>query len=183
MDFKTTAKKLVAAFERQGVEYGLIGGFALGLWGVHRGTVDMDFLVRRDDIAKVDGIMAEFGYELRYRSENVSQYLSPQAVFGEIDFLHAFRSASLAMLTRAETKVLFGNGISLRVLQPEDLIGLKLQALVNDPRREPVDRSDIEMLMGARGRVMDWELIRGYFEIFEMTELFVELERKYRHAH
>jgi len=183
VDFKATIRNLVAAFERERIGYALIGGFALGLWGVHRGTVDMDFLVKREDLDRVDAIMADLGYQLRYRSENVSQFLAPLPVFGELDFLHAFRKASLEMLERAEHKVLFGNGITLAVLQPEDLIGLKLQALVNDPRREPVDRSDIEMLMAVRDRNMNWGIIREYFEIFEMLELFNELERKYHHGH
>ncbi|GFO68312.1 hypothetical protein GMLC_18910 [Geomonas limicola] len=183
MDFKATVRKLVAAFEREGIDYGLIGGFALGLWGVHRGSVDLDFLVRREDLHTIDAVMSELGYELRHRSENVSQFLSPHLVFGKLAFLHAFRKASLKMLERVEHKVLFGNGITLAVLQPEDLIGLKLQALVNDPRREPVDRNDIEMLMAVRDRSMNWEIVREYFEIFEMLELFNELERKYHHGH
>jgi len=52
----------------------------------------------------VDTIMTEMGYECRYRTENVSQYISPLKVFGEVDFLHAFREASLKMLGRAEKR-------------------------------------------------------------------------------
>jgi hypothetical protein len=81
-----------------------MGGMALGAWGVPRGTVDVDFLVHHEDMEKVDGIMQELGYECRYRSENVSQYISPLKVFGEVDFLHAFRTPSLSMLQRAEEK-------------------------------------------------------------------------------
>ena len=77
---------------------------ALGAWGVPRGTVDIDFLVHNDDMKKVDGIMRGLGYECKYRSENVSQYLSPLKVFGEVDFLHAFKTHSLSMLQRTEEK-------------------------------------------------------------------------------
>jgi len=41
---------------------------------------------------------------------------------------------------------------------------------------------DIEMLMKIHGKVLDWELIAEYFELFESTPLFLELKRKY-YAH
>jgi hypothetical protein len=77
VDFKTITRRLVAAFSEQHIAYGLIGGYAVGLWGVPRGTVDMDFLVRRDDMGKVHSIMESLGYENVFASENVTQYVSP----------------------------------------------------------------------------------------------------------
>lgn len=179
MDFKAVTKRLVSAFSEQGIPYALIGGYAVGLWGVPRGTVDMDFLVRRDDMAKVHGIMETLSYETVFASENVTQYVSPLATFGEIDFLHAFRPATLNMLTRAVEKTLFSEGVSIKVLLPEDLIGLKLQAFANTKTRERLDMYDIEMLMKIHGKLLDWELVGEYFDIFESTELFQELKRKY----
>lgn len=41
--------------------------------------------------------MKENGYECKYKTENVSQYISPLKIFGEVDFLHAFREISLKM--------------------------------------------------------------------------------------
>ncbi len=57
MDFKLVTEKLLTAFNEHDIHYALIGGLALGAWGVPRGTVDMDFLVNRDDMEKVDAIM------------------------------------------------------------------------------------------------------------------------------
>jgi len=182
MDFKTVTKKLLAAFTEENVAYALIGGYAVGLWGVPRGTVDMDFLIRRDDLEKVHRIMETLGYETVHASENVTQYVSPLALFGEIDFLHAFRGASLRMLSRAVEKPIFLNGLTIRVLLPEDLIGLKTQAIANNADRESLDRYDIESLMRIHAASMDWDLIEEYFELFEMSDVFCELERKY-HAH
>lgn len=179
MDFRSVTKKLVADFEAEGVAYALIGGYAVGLWGVPRATVDMDFLVQADDMGKVDTIMRSLTYEVAFASENVTQYVSPLAVFGEIDFLHAFRQASLGMLTRAVEKTLFSDGVSIKILLPEDLIGLKLQAYSNNQTRERLDMYDIETLMKIHDKSLDWELVRGYFEIFESLELFEELKRKY----
>ena len=50
--------------------------------------------------------------------------------------MHAFRDASLEMLGRAEEKVILGGLLNIKVLKPEDLIGLKLQAIKNDAEQK-----------------------------------------------
>jgi hypothetical protein len=135
MDFKAVLSLLLKKFNEDNVNDALMGGFALGLCGVGRTTVDIDFLISRDDIKQIEKIMTEAGYERRYRTENVSQYVSPLAVFGEVDFLHAFRKASLEMLKRAQEKRVFNHSLKIRALMPEDLVELKLQAIKNDPQR------------------------------------------------
>ena len=91
MDFPTVLKNLVAAFQENTISYGLIGGFALGLWGVPRATAALDFLVGAEDMPTVHAIMTSLGYSRRYHSINVSQYVSDLRFWGEVDFLHAFR--------------------------------------------------------------------------------------------
>ena len=179
MNFRTVTEKLLTSFKEQQIPYALIGGYAVGLWGVARGTVDMDFLVRREDLEKLDRIMAALGYELRYRSENVSQYMASQALFGEIDFLHAFRAPTLRMLERAGEKTIFSEVLSVRVLQPEDLIGLKIQAIANNENRELTDMYDIEELLRLHGDTLDWKLIEEYCVIFDREDLFAKLKEKY----
>ncbi|NTU42662.1 MAG: hypothetical protein HGA78_06340 [Nitrospirales bacterium] len=174
MDFKIVFKELLAAFAGHDVRYALMGGFAMGLWGGARSTVDLDFLVHRDDVPKVESVMQGLGYECRYRSENVSQYLSPLRVFGEVDFLHAFRDASLGMLQRAVEKEVFGS-LKIRVLIPEDIIGLKLQAIKNNPSRRQKDLEDIETLIDCQKERIDWVLIEQYAGILGMEDLYGEL--------
>lgn len=179
MDFKLVLSKLLTAFEEQNIRYALMGGFAMGAWGMPRATVDIDFLVLRGDMEKVDAIMRSLGYECKHRTENVSQYLSPLQVFGEVDFLHAFRVPSLSMLQRAVDKKVLGNTTSVKVLKIEDLIGFKVQAIANNRERTTVDLADIEVLMGAHGSTIDWALIEEYFVLFGLDEMFKELKRKY----
>ena len=177
MDFKLVIEKLLTAFKKEGVQYALMGGFALGAWGVPRATVDIDFLVNRDDMEKVHKIMTGMGYECRYQTENVSQYVSQLKVFGEVDFLHAFREASLEMIQRASETEVFGGSLKVKVLRPEDLIGLKLQAIKNNPSRERTDMADIESLLAVHKDNLDWLLIEKYFKIFEMEDLYNKLHR------
>lgn len=182
MDFKKTLGSLVKSFEKEKIRYAVIGGFALGVLGVPRATIDLDFLVEKDDWQKLDRIMRSHGYDCAYKSENVSQYVSPVKIFGEVDFLHAFRKTSRVMLEKAKEMDVFEGKIKIKILRPEDIIGLKLQALINDPNRGPREYLDIETLMAHYGANLDWQTIKDYFSIFEQEEKFAELKTKYSHA-
>lgn len=179
MDFKTTLGLILESFNKYNIRYALMGGFALGILGLPRATVDLDFLVHRDDLNKIDKIMHAQGYECTYKSENVSQYVSPIKIFGEIDFLHAFREASLKMLERARELDIFEGKLKIWVLRAEDIIGLKVQAAVNDPTRSDREFLDIEALMEHYGKGLDWAMLEEYFSLFERKEKFIELKTKY----
>ena len=178
MDFKLVLEKLLTAFKEHNIRYALMGGFALGVWGVPRGTVDIDFLVHRDDMKKVNRIMDGLGYECRFKSENVSQYISPLKIFGEVDFLHAFRVPSLSMLERAVEKKIFDGTVAVMVLRIEDIIGFKVQAIANNESRKATDLPDIESLIAFNKNGINWALIEEYFTLFEFIDLFNELKRK-----
>ncbi len=182
MDFKTVLRLILDAFHKKNVRYGLIGGFALGALGVPRATVDLDFLLHRDDLFKVDKFMKANGYECIFKSENVSQYVSTIKIFGEVDFLYAFRKASIGMLERAEKLDIFEGELKIKVLRPEDIIGLKLQAAVNNETRIIREFADIEALMDYRKQNLDWNLLEEYFSIFEQKVKFDELKAKYYDA-
>jgi hypothetical protein len=179
VDFKLVIEKLLTAFKNENIHYALIGGFALGAWGIPRATVDIDFLVNRDDLEKVHRIMTEMGYECPYRTENVSQYVSARRALGEVDYLHAFREISVGMIQRAAEKKLFNETVSIKVLKTEDLIGLKVQAMANDESRKAIDLSDIETLMALYKKEMDWSTIEEYFGLFGFHKLLNELKDKY----
>lgn len=175
MEFKLVLEKLLGEFEQYGIRYALMGGFAMGLWGVGRATVDIDFLVLRDDADKVEAIMHRLGYECRYRNENVAQYLSPLKIFGEIDYIFAFRPPSRKMLETAETRTVFNDVLSIRVLRPEDIIAMKMQAIKNDPTRRETDLADIRALAEMHKTEMDFMLIDQYVKLLDMEELWKEI--------
>ena len=180
MDFKAVLTTLLNDFTRYKIHYALIGGFALGLWGVGRATVDLDFLVHRDDLDKIKQIMSELGYELHYSSENVSQFISPLKVFGEIDFLHAFRELSLEMLKNSVEKDIFNSSAKIKVLRPEDLIGLKLHGIKlhgikNDPSRAQSDLQDIKSLLSLHHDTLDYTLIKKYFTYLKIEDLYQQI--------
>jgi len=175
VDFKQVLEKLLTAFREQDIRYALMGGFAIGLWGGSRSTVDLDFLVHRDDIQRIHSIVTALSYEIHHKTENVSQYTSSLKVFGGIDFIHAFRDASIEMLKRAVDKDILGGAIKIRTLIPEDIVGLKLQAIYNNPSRENIDMADIETLVSVNKENLNWELIQQYCSIFGMDDRYRKL--------
>ncbi len=54
MDLHDELVSLVGALDAAGVDYALIGGLAVAVWGVPRFTQDIDLLVRREDLLDVE---------------------------------------------------------------------------------------------------------------------------------
>jgi len=172
MDFDHVIDNVLGQFDDTNLRYALIGGFAMAMRGVQRATIDLDLLLLMDDRANADSILRTAGYECFYQSENVSHYRGASDEAGRIDLLHAFRTPSVGMLDRAE-RLSISTDRTIPVLQTEDIIGLKIQSAVNDPQRERQDWGDIELLLQAatyQGQSIDWELIRDYLEVFELTD-------------
>ncbi|MGY8695692.1 MAG: hypothetical protein ACKVGW_16050 [Verrucomicrobiia bacterium] len=83
------------------------------------------------------------------------------------------------MLERRVRKSL-GNDFQAHTLLPEDLIGLKLQAMVNDPSREPQELVDISSLLNARkhkNQAIDWDLLEEYFALFSRQKQLDQLKQ------
>ena len=154
----------------------LIGGLALSTMNVFRFTRDLDFLVHEEDREKIHAVMMDLAYEKQaFDSEEIVSYLSPLGSFGQVDFMLARRKYSKAMMARAEKKPVFNESFHVKTLLPEDIIGLKIQAIHNDPgNRMAIDGSDIQQLLKLFHRDMDMRLVREYFTIFEKENLLDE---------
>ncbi len=177
MDLKHALQELLEGFAAREIDAALIGGFALGALGVPRSTMDIDFLVDGKSLGKLDELMTALGYRKEFSTENVSQYLAAGEDGVEVDFIHAFRPVSVKMLKEALTVDVFGGGLKAKVLRPEDIIGLKVQAMVNNPDRKNRDLADVEAL--AANGVLDWARIAPYYSMFGMEKDFEALKGKY----
>jgi hypothetical protein len=172
MNFELVLRKLIPDFEKNDIRYALIGGFALGVWGIPRATMDLDFLIHKDDLNKLDKILIKKGYKLFFRSENASQYKSDNKELGSLDFLHAFREITLKMLSQAEKKKILKRKLNIKVARPEHIIGLKIQAMANDSQRKLKELADIEAILRLYERKINWKSIKKYFQLFNMEEEF-----------
>ena len=181
MDFQLVFDNVISSFEKEDLQYGLIGGFALGVMGILRATMDIDILLLVDDLDKADKILSGCMYSCVHRSPYVSQYTSELKPLGSIDILHASKTISKEMLSRVERFKVF-NKYMVPVLSPEDIIGLKVQAIANDTQREATDIYDIRLLLEyqqQRERRIDWELLDEYFSLFHKQALLATLKKDF----
>ncbi len=166
MDFKQTFETIAHSFEKENLKYALIGGLALESAGVPRATADIDLLVLSKDMETVRSIMMSNGYQPVFESEEVATFIGSTDALGRVDFLLAHRKYTLAMIERAEKKPVLEGKAEISVVQPEDLIGLKIQAMANNPERVNREMADIRMVLQKNADMLDFSRIEEYFELF-----------------
>jgi predicted nucleotidyltransferase len=158
-------KELCLFLEDQGIEYMLIGGLAVSIWGEPRATADIDFLVALGlddfDILK---------HKLIESSRFVFMHDKPM-VFGKITFLRAtmksntdisvdFLFADVEFKNRAlqRKETVKVKDFSVNISSPEDLILLKLLS-----GREQ-DRLDAEKIIKIQKENIDMEYIKEWLQ-------------------
>ncbi|MBU0951285.1 MAG: nucleotidyltransferase [Elusimicrobia bacterium] len=176
MNFEKVFKLLISEFQNNKVEFALIGGHALYYSKVSRTTLDIDFMVLLDQSDLVNNIMKKYGYKVLQKTENVANYLSDFTDLGQVDFLFAHRKYALNMLSRAKYKDVFGQQI--KVIGPEDIIGLKIQAISNDPQRYHQDIADIEQVIKWNKESLNFKLVEEYFKLFNRGKELKEIVKR-----
>lgn len=176
MNFKEVLKTLMERLQKKNIDFALSGGLALTTLGIFRFTKDIDLIALEESKGDIEKIMADLGYEKQdFSNDEILSFWSPLKVFGQVDFLLAKRKYARAMLKRAPKVPVFDNTLEVKTLLPEDLIGLKIQAIVNDPEnRSLVDTPDIQRILQLHQDTMDMELVREYFQIFQQEALLDE---------
>jgi hypothetical protein len=84
------------------------------------------------------------------------------------------------MLERAQPKRVRILRRSVPVVDVEALIGLKLQAIANEPSRRGLDEADIRALLAARGPELDLDRLRDYYRLFDREAEFRKWIRESR---
>ena len=176
MNLKEVLKLLIARFNDRKIDLVLSGGLALSTMNIFRFTKDIDFLIHEESKDDVHKIMLNAGYELQdFSNDEIRSYWSPIKVFGQVDFLLARRKYTREMMKRASTQPVFDGEYNIKTINIEDLIGLKIQAISNDPdNRYPVDAPDIQRLLSIHRDKIDLGLVREYFRIFDKEDLLNE---------
>ncbi len=161
--------EIAAMLNALGIPFALIGGLALAAHKVVRATQDVDLLVDRESSEAIDTEMARLGYRCLHRGAEAANYARRDE---RMDFLFASRPAARRLLASArQTRSALG---TLRVVSAEGLIGLKLQALANEPGRTQ-DLEDIRALLRMNREALDMEEVRSYFALFGREALLQEL--------
>jgi hypothetical protein len=169
VDLRQTLKLAHDLFTQAQIEHALIGGLAFAYYGSTRATVDLDLLIHENDGPKAKAELLKNGFFVEFESPEVIQLNG----LGYIDLLLARRPISQKMLFEAHKSGPEG----IRVLKAEDLIGLKIQAYKNNPRRELQDKTDIQFLIESDDK-LDWNRIKEYADLFNEWEVINELKAK-----
>lgn len=173
MEYKKVLAAILAELEKHNIPYAIVGAVAMGFWGVRRDTVDIDILVKAADREKVIAFMKGIGYDHMIASNFADQFGHLMKEMGLVDFLYTKREQGI--IEDGKTFKGVNKDIDVRVAMPEDLIGLKLDAIKNNPKRELQDWADIQAIVEVLGDNLDWTKIRNYCNLLDVEEVYEKI--------
>jgi len=136
---------VLAAFDREGIDYAVIGGLAVAIWGAPRATKDIDLLIQPQDRERAMTAAAGQGFTLvalpmEFKDGTQLQRVTKidsNADALTLDLMLVDRSLEVAWQSRS--RVPFADS-DVSVVSREVLIGLKARAA------RPLDLIDIQNL-------------------------------------
>jgi hypothetical protein len=169
MDLEKLLQLAHNILKRAGAPHAIIGAFGMSAHGYHRATNDIDFLVDGEFRKLVEDAFLNTGFSIFQSNDEVLQLQGP----GPIDIIFAKRPISKGMLSTPKKTSLSG----VPVLDVEDIIGLKIQALANNPKRKFKDLGDIQSL-ATNVKNLDWQKIFRYADLFNVRDLLDEVKMR-----
>ncbi|MDI6751866.1 MAG: nucleotidyl transferase AbiEii/AbiGii toxin family protein [bacterium] len=168
---KEQFKALTNFFERENLDYAVIGAFALYAYGYTRATRDVDFITRSEYQKKIIDYLESLGFETLNRSEGYSNHLHPVGSV-RIDLVYIGGETANIVFASTEKKIVLEN-LELPVVSPEHLIALKLFAVQNDPDRRYKELADIKEILRLTN--LDIAAVRALFKKYGMEEYCDEI--------
>jgi len=160
--------KAHSALDSVQIEHALIGGIALATLGLNRATADVDLMIDGEYKEKAKEALKKEGFVLKTETKEVLHFEGT----GYLDILLANRPLSKEMLKNSVVR----SKLPIKCLQPEDIIGLKIQAYINDKSRELQDKADIKKLFETHPD-MDMNKIKKYAELFNQWNVVRRLKK------
>jgi hypothetical protein len=165
-------EKAVAA----GLEYLLIGGHALNAYGTPRATLDVDFLVRREDQQRWRELLSREGFQLQHDGGNFLQLSPPYGVEWPLDLMLVAEDSFRKIWT--DSRKLSCLGVTTRVPGPLHFIALKLHALTHGPAsRKAKDFGDILTLSREITSPTESAELREIFLKFSNETIYGEFQQ------
>jgi len=171
MTLKDQINNLREFFERERLDYAVIGAFALHAYGYTRATQDIDFITRLEYQDKIIAYLESLGFETLNRSPGYSNHLSPVGSI-RIDLVYIEGKTAEMIFEGVQKKSLMVQ-YELPVVSPEHLIALKLFAVRNDPDRKFKELADIKEIM--KMTPVNQEEVRVYFKDYGLEEYYYEI--------
>ena len=117
MDFTKTFNLLLDFFIKERMEFALVGGFALNVYGMTRTTNDIDILLEGSSSTKVIPFLESLGYQTLYRSEAFSNHEHPLGL-ARIDFVYVSGETAQKMFLESRLFPLFSRP-PIKVVKPD----------------------------------------------------------------
>lgn len=171
MSLKDQFKILTEFFERESLDYAVIGAFALYAYGYTRATRDLDFITRIEYQNKIIRHLESLGFETLNRSEGFSNHLH---LIGNarIDLVY-IGGETADIVFKSTYKRLIFQDLEIPVVSPEHLVALKLFAIQNDPNRKFKELADIKEI--SRLTNIDKDTMLKYFKKYGLEEYYNEI--------
>jgi len=129
-------------FTQRNVTCVLIGGFAVNYYKVTRQTVDIDFLITKDDFERILSLLEEKGFKRDYTQEVFARLTGEKPYLMDIDFMFVDKETLDKIIQEGKQVCIAGRNFIVPCLN--HLIALKLHAIKYNPNvREYKDLADI----------------------------------------
>ena len=132
LDLDLELRRVVGALQREGLDYAIVGAFALAVHGAPRATTDIDLLVLPESVERILSLVAPLGYDLRalpmtfpdgMRLQRVTKIVEGESV--TLDLILVDDNLQSVWASRAPFETDTG---SIMVISREALIQMKLAA-------------------------------------------------------
>lgn len=174
MDFEKALKEIGQFFDKAGLNYALIGAFALHAYGLSRATRDLDFVTELAAQQRLIAFLEALGYETLHVSSGYSNHLHHDPAKGRLDFVYVTGETN-RLLFESVRKLLVLADVAVPVPRAEHLAAMKVQAMKNDPERTFQELADILYIMRLPG--IDMIEIKGYFERQGLMDRYYEIQK------
>jgi len=148
MNYSTIFHLISELSNKSGVSCVLIGGFAVNYYKVTRQTLDVDFLITKDDFNKISVELEKAGFKLEDVRDVFARFTGNEYYLMDIDFMFV-DSGTLEKIIKSGREIFIARQKFI-VPSLNNLIALKLHALkYNQKMREYKDLPDIINLIRA----------------------------------
>ncbi len=146
---QTTIFHLISEIEkREGVSCVLIGGFAVNYYKVSRQTMDVDFLIVKDDFNRICGDLKKAGFKLDYLHNVFARFKANNYYLMDVDFMFVDKATFDKVMKDAREISIVNQKFMIPSLNT--LLALKLHAIKSNRKiREYKDLIDIISLIRA----------------------------------
>jgi hypothetical protein len=173
VDFERVLRLLSGFFEGAALDWGVIGGLAMAVYGSARTTLDVDIVVDSETQDRVIAFLESQGYQTLHRSTGYSNHLHSDPDLGRVDVVYVKGDTSRRVFS--EMTVQPGpRGAPIPVPRPEHIAAMKAFSIRNDPRREARELADIEALLHAPD--VNRAEIREYLTRYGLEDLLERLK-------